>query len=29
MTMIRNIASGSRRIPPAVPVIVDRLKREE
>ena len=29
MTMIRNIASGNRRIPPAVPIIVDRLKREE
>ena len=28
MTMIRNIASGSRRIPPAVPIIVDRLKRQ-
>jgi hypothetical protein len=29
MTMIRNIASGSRRIPPAVPIIVDRLKTQE
>ena len=29
MTMIRNIASGSRRIPPAVPIIVDRLKAQE
>jgi pimeloyl-ACP methyl ester carboxylesterase len=29
LSMIRNIASSSRRIPPAVPIIVDRLKREE
>ncbi len=29
MTMIRNIASGSRRIPPAVPIIVDQLKAQE
>ena len=29
LSMIRNITSGSRRIPPAVPIIVDRLKRDE
>jgi len=28
LTMIRNISSGSRRIPPAVPIIVDQLKRQ-
>ncbi len=28
LTMIRNITSGSRRIPAAVPIIVNRLKRE-
>ena len=27
LSMIRNITSGSRRIPPAVPIIVDQLKR--
>jgi pimeloyl-ACP methyl ester carboxylesterase len=27
LSMIRNITSGSRRIPPAVPIIVERLKR--
>jgi len=29
LTMIRNISSDSRRIPPTVPIIVDRLKRQE
>ena len=29
LTMIRNITSGSNRIPPAVPIIVNQLKREE
>jgi hypothetical protein len=29
LTMIRNITKGSHRIPPAVPIIVDRLKRKE
>ena len=29
LSMIRNITKGSHRIPPAVPIIVDRLKREE
>jgi pimeloyl-ACP methyl ester carboxylesterase len=29
LTMIRNTTSSSRRIPPAVPIIVDRLKIEE
>jgi hypothetical protein len=29
MTMIQNITGGSRRIPPAVPIIVDQLKRQE
>ena len=29
LTMIRNMTRGSRRTPPAVPIIVDRLKREE
>jgi hypothetical protein len=29
LTMIRNISSGSPRIPPAVPIIVDRLKRQK
>jgi hypothetical protein len=29
MSMIRNVTKGSRRIPPAVPIIVDRLKRGE
>jgi hypothetical protein len=29
LTMIRNIASSSRRIPPAVPIIVDQLKTQE
>jgi pimeloyl-ACP methyl ester carboxylesterase len=28
-SMIRNLTDDSRRIPPAVPIIVDRLKREE
>jgi len=28
LTMIRNITRGSHRMPPAVPVIVDRLKKE-
>ncbi len=28
-SMIRNFTDDSRRIPPAVPIIVDRLKREE
>ena len=27
LSMIRNITSESRRIPPAVPIIVERLKR--
>jgi hypothetical protein len=27
LSMIRNITSDSRRIPPAVPIIVERLKR--
>jgi hypothetical protein len=27
--MIRNIASDSQRIPPAVPIIIDQLKRQE
>ena len=27
LSMIRNVTSGSRRIPPAVPIIVERLKR--
>ncbi|MGD9045620.1 MAG: alpha/beta fold hydrolase [Desulfobacterales bacterium] len=27
LSMIRNITSGSRRIPPAVPIIMDQLKR--
>jgi pimeloyl-ACP methyl ester carboxylesterase len=29
LSMIRNITQGSRRIPPAVPIIVHQLKREE
>jgi pimeloyl-ACP methyl ester carboxylesterase len=29
LSMIRNITKGSHRIPPAVPIIVDRLKRGE
>ncbi len=29
MSMIRNVTKGSHRIPPAVPIIVDRLKRGE
>jgi hypothetical protein len=29
LSMIRNVTKGSRRIPPAVPIIVDRLKRGE
>jgi pimeloyl-ACP methyl ester carboxylesterase len=29
LSMIRNITRGSRRMPPAVPIIVERLKREE
>ena len=29
LTMIRNITKGSHRIPPSVPIIVNRLKREE
>ena len=29
LSMIRNITKGSRRIPPAVPIIVNRLKKEE
>jgi pimeloyl-ACP methyl ester carboxylesterase len=29
LSMIRNIASDSRRIPPAVPIIIDYLKRQE
>ena len=29
LSMIRNITKGSHRIPPAVPIIVDRLKKEE
>jgi len=29
LSMIRNIASDSRRMPPAVPVIIDHLKRQE
>jgi pimeloyl-ACP methyl ester carboxylesterase len=28
LSMIRNITQGSRRIPPAVPIIVDQLKRQ-
>jgi pimeloyl-ACP methyl ester carboxylesterase len=28
LSMIRNIASDSRRIPPAVPIIIDQLKRQ-
>ena len=28
LSMIRNISSGSRRIPPAVPIIIDQLKRQ-
>ena len=28
LSMIRNITAGSQRIPPAVPIIVDRLKEE-
>ena len=28
LSMIRNITSSSRRIPPAVPIIIDHLKRE-
>ncbi|MGD8881325.1 MAG: alpha/beta fold hydrolase [Desulfobacterales bacterium] len=28
LSMIRNINSGSRRIPPAVPIIIDQLKRQ-
>jgi len=28
LSMIRNITSGSRRIPPAVPIIIDRLKSQ-
>ncbi|MBT8365511.1 MAG: acetyltransferase, partial [Deltaproteobacteria bacterium] len=29
LSMIRNISKGSQRMPPAVPIIVERLKREE
>jgi pimeloyl-ACP methyl ester carboxylesterase len=29
LSMIRNITKASRRIPPAVPIVVDRLKRAE
>jgi pimeloyl-ACP methyl ester carboxylesterase len=29
LSMIRNIASDSQRIPPAVPIIIDQLKRQE
>jgi len=29
LSMIRNITTGSQRIPPAVPTIVDRLKKGE
>ena len=29
MTMIRNITGDSQRIPPAVPIIVYQLKRQE
>jgi pimeloyl-ACP methyl ester carboxylesterase len=29
LTMIRNISAGSERIPPAVPVVVDQLKKQE
>jgi len=28
MSMIRNITNGSRRIPPAVPIIIDQLKKQ-
>ena len=28
LSMIRNITKGSNRMPPAVPIIVDRLNRE-
>ena len=28
LSMIRNITQGSRRIPPAVPIIIDQLKRQ-
>jgi pimeloyl-ACP methyl ester carboxylesterase len=28
LSMIRNVTKGSQRIPPSVPIIVDRLKRE-
>ena len=28
LSMIRNITQGSQRIPPAVPIIVDRLRKE-
>jgi hypothetical protein len=28
LSMIRNITSDSRRIPPAVPIIIDQLKRQ-
>jgi hypothetical protein len=28
LSMIRNITSGSRRIPPAVPFIIDQLKNQ-
>ncbi len=29
LSMIRNITKSSQRMPPAVPIIVERLKREE
>ena len=29
LSMIRNVTKNSRRIPPAVPIVVDRLKRGE
>ena len=29
LSMIRNITKSSRRIPPAVPIIVNRLRKEE
>jgi hypothetical protein len=28
LSMIRNISSDSRRMPPAVPIIVEQLKRQ-
>jgi hypothetical protein len=29
LSMIRNVTKSSHRIPPAVPIVVDRLKEEE